>query len=223
MALQQIKEPNPHELSRFRVAESVKLRPGVPETNQPNQPPRARSANVVDIALCDMNSKPVQQSAGVRETVCLVQCDSTDTMIARSRCFWVPERSLDPKPYGEGRDFLSPRPKWTKKYGGVHPRYFSDIAEAQRQASLTSGSQSPRPPPPRPSTLKSPRRPPPLVEKEEIPAIRQRRQCPPPTRVRLSPRVEYRAAPALWNFSCEIPGVTPIIPEATLSAPITVE
>ena len=74
--------PKIRDVAHFRVEDCVQLKDGMLETNVPHQQPRPRSANVVSVALADLNSKPLQVSTVQREAVYLVRCDSTDTTYA---------------------------------------------------------------------------------------------------------------------------------------------
>ena len=54
--------------------------------------------HMLDVA--NMVAKPYQISETVREAVYLIRCDSTDTLLARGKTFWVHEKNLEQRPLG---------------------------------------------------------------------------------------------------------------------------
>ena len=184
-ALQTDREPKMKNLSQFRVDDAVKLKQA-PHTSRP------RSANIVRLELADANFRPRQLSALYREVVCLVRCDSTDTTLARGKQLWVKQGSIEPRPFGAGRDFYTAQPKWSKEFGGAC-KLFDQIAEEQARIKLIDRKT---PSPREAHFIRKPQRPVPLTP-EARPCHRHRRRCPPSPRVRVapSPRVGWREPP----------------------------
>jgi len=187
------------------VDDAVKLKQA-PHTSRP------RSANIVRLELADANLRPRQLSALYREVVCLVRCDSTDTTLARGKQFWVKQGSIEPRPFGAGRDFCTAQPKWSKEFGGAC-KLFDQIAEEQARTKLIDRKT---PSPREAHFIRKPQRPVPLTP-EARPSHRHRRRCPPSPRVRVapSPRVGWREPPPMtFGIDGTTTSPTSIPPEA---------
>jgi hypothetical protein len=222
-ALQTAREPKVRELTRLMVTDSVKLKDG-PRTDAQVRP---RSAHILRLELADANLKPRQTSALHREVVCLVRCDSTDTTDARSKPIWVKEEAIEPRPFGVGREFCTPLPRWSKKYA-FGCKLFDQIAEeqerAKRQAAKRQAEASKSPAPPKEAHFfRKQRRDEPLDAEEVVPSYRRRRECPPSPRVRVASTAPlHRSAPQRMSFHIEV-AATPLfeIPVDALRSPRT--
>ena len=215
-ALQTAREPKVRELTRLMITDAVKLKDG-PRTDAQVRP---RSAILLRLELADANLKPRQTSALHREVVCLVRCDSTDTTDARSKPIWVKEEAIEPRPFGVGREFCTPLPRWSKKYA-FGCKLFDQIAQEQECAMRqVEASKSPAPPKVA-HFFRKQRRDEPVDAEEVVPSYRRRRECPPSPRVRVASTAPlYRSAPQRMSFHIEV-AATPLfeIPVDSLRSP----
>ena len=148
--------------------------------------------------------------------------------LARGADLWLPERALEPRPFGAGRDFCSDgRPRFTSQYGGRIGMTFDQLAqefeEDRRKAEAAEYArihgededEMPKRRQPLASSLKSGLSTRPLtagllwpIERlalEGVPPLRRRLQCPPQVRIRNSPR-QYKHVPQpILCFSLEKP------------------
>ena len=213
-------------VAKFQIADCVKTNEGVVETNVAGQPPRPRSATIMKVDLANMAAKPHQISETVREAVYLIRCDSTDTLLARGKSFWVHEKALESRPLGAPRDFCPlHQPRWSRQFGGIS-KLFSQIAADQERIRLKAEMAARPPPEPRPTSgnlaARSPRTPRPAPD-ADVPRLRRRRQCPPSCRVRYTPQPVYRQAPPLMAFGIDGEGSgvppPPLTPRGGASSP----
>ena len=199
------KEPKMRHVCKFQIADCVKNNEGVVETNIAGQSPRPRSGTVMKVDLANMVAKPYQISETVREAVYLIRCDSTDTLLARGKTFWVHEKNLEQRPLGAPRDFCPlHQPRWSRQFGGIS-KLFSQIAADQERIRLKA-EMAARPPPearPRSAGFAPSARTPRPTGDADVPRLRRRRQCPPSCRVRLTPQPVYRQAPPLMAFGID--------------------
>lgn len=201
-ALQTDKEPKVSDLAHFQIEDAVKI---LGESTQKWGPRRPRSANVMRVELADCNLRPYQQSALYREVCCLVRCDSTDTTCERGKPFWVKQNALEKRPFATGREFCTPGPRWSKKFGLCPPRLFDAIAQEQERLKLEAEiPRKPKPPMEAHFTRKKGREPPPTSPYNPVPPHRRRRQCPPSARVRVATTPRHREAPQRMNFAVEV-------------------
>lgn len=206
----------------------MKLLNGTVDLNVPGRPVRPRSAVILKKDLADLKVPPRASQPSVPEAIYLVHCDSTDTTLARGPDQWLPERVLEARPLGEGRDFCSDgRPRFSKKYGGIVGKTFDSIlADEIREADLLA---NPPPPKERKPMQRSGGAPPPAWKPEHelmwaaVPKMRRRKFCPPQHRVRNSPRRERYvnpiATPRLWVSSMEAPRSTIQVGDLDLAPP----
>ena len=180
------------DICQYQIADAVKNKVGLVDTNIPGQPPRPRSGTIVKCDLANMIAKPRQMSQELREAVYLVRCDSTDTTLARGKTLWLHETAIERRPFGVSRDFCAlHEPKWINKFGGI-PKLFETIAADHERAKLKAEMDAARgPPTPRPRSgdpAAAKRKPPRPSAEAEVPKTRFRRECPPSIRVRYAPQ-----------------------------------
>jgi len=182
-------------VGKYRKEQCVKLLHGTNDLNVPGRPPRPRSAVILRKDLADLKVPPRATQPGVPEAIYLVHCDSTDTTLARGPDVWLPERMLEERPMGAGRDFCSDgRPRFSKKYGGMVGLTFDQILAAEiREANVLASPPAPkerRAMPRSGRTQASAWKPEHEIMWATTPKLRRRKFCPPPQRVRVSPRRE---------------------------------
>jgi hypothetical protein len=216
--LNQRKDVTARDVGKFRPEDCVRVRDGLLETNVKGRPPRPRSATILRAELADLKAPPRATSREVPEAIYLLHCDSTDTALARGPDFWMPERALEARPVGLGRDFCGDgRPRFSKKYGGIVGRLFDDIRteqaveaataeanalarhrraaaaeEAQKRATAGGGGKA------RAGGQRY--QPADLSALADVPSRRRRRFCLPQKRVRYAPSVPPDAPHPLWSF-----------------------
>ena len=199
-----------NDVGKFRKEDGVKILTGTVDLNVPGRPPRPRSAVILRKDLADLKVPPRASQPKQPEAIYLVHCDSTDTTLARGPDHWYPERALEARPIGSGRDFCSDgRAAFSKKYGGIVGLTFEQI-ERNQQRFLNPPVVEEKVRKPMERSGKAALPPAWIPEHEALwkdtPKLRRRKFCPPPRRVRNSPRQErYTGNPRNWVSSMESP------------------
>ena len=138
----------------------------------------------------------------------------------------MPERSVDPRPVGVGREFCTPTPRWSKKFAGGC-KLFDQIAEDQERERLGLTRAAPKRAAPKEGHfVRKARSPQTAGTAEIVPPLRQRRHCPPSPRVRHPPppakamKLAWRNARQRMIFDLESsPLQVPMPPDSPRSRP----